>query len=163
MWSSNHFSTSSCFLHFSMSNLFRVQVFQGPGSSGSGSRVRVQVLEVAMQRSSVKNFNEIFRYSFLIIQNAYKLDKKYKSIHANKYILLTKYDKKYEKKYGVVIQCDNNKEVSQYKFLLQYSDAKRVYNVIITEGKVVRLKDCQTCVIIIQKQILNQSKFIPPG
>ena len=115
-----------------------------------------------MQRYSVKNFNEIFRYhSFLIIQNAYKLDKKYKSIHANKYIQQTKYDKKYEKKYGVVIQCDN--KVSQYKFLLQYSDAKRVYNVIITEGKVVRLKDCRTCVMIIQKQILNQSKFIPPG
>ena len=47
--------------------------------------------------------------------------------------------------YGVVIQCDKdknirelrsvtflirNKEDSQYKFLLQYLDGKRVYNVI---------------------------------
>ena len=55
-----------------------------------------------MQRYSVKNFNEIF--SFLIIQNTRKLAKKHKSIH--KYIQLTKYDKKYKIKYGVVIQCD---------------------------------------------------------
>ena len=33
---------------FSGSRFFRVQVFQGPGFSGSGSRVRVQVLEVAI-------------------------------------------------------------------------------------------------------------------
>ena len=47
--------------------------------------------------------------------------------------------------YGVVIQCDKNKNIrelssvtflirnkedSQYKFLLQYLDGKRVYNVI---------------------------------
>ena len=54
MWFSNHFSTSSCFLRFSGSRLFRVQVFlspgfsrsmffrvkvfQGPSVSGSGSR-----------------------------------------------------------------------------------------------------------------------------
>ena len=37
-----------CFLGFM---LFRVQVFQGAGFSGSGSRVRVQVLEVAFQRT----------------------------------------------------------------------------------------------------------------
>ena len=37
MWSSNHFSISSCFLHFSGSRFFKVQVFQGPGP-GSGSR-----------------------------------------------------------------------------------------------------------------------------
>ena len=63
MWSSNHFSTSSCFPRFSGSRFFRVQVFQGlgfsgsrffrvqvflgPGFSRSGYRVRVQVLEVA--------------------------------------------------------------------------------------------------------------------
>ena len=29
-----------------------------------------------------------------------------------------------------------NKEVSQYKFLLQYSEVKRVSNVMITDGKV---------------------------
>ena len=40
------------------------------------------------------------------MQNTYKLSKKYKSIHANKYIQLTKYDKKCKKKYGVVIQYD---------------------------------------------------------
>ena len=44
-------------------------------------------------------------YSFLIIQSTYKLVKKYQSIHANKYIQLTKYDKKYKNKYGAVIQC----------------------------------------------------------
>ena len=27
-------------------------------------------------------------------------------MHVNKYIQLTKYDKKYKKKYGAVIQCD---------------------------------------------------------
>ena len=32
--------------------------------------------------------------------------KKYKPLHANKYIKLIKCDKKYEKKYGAVIQCD---------------------------------------------------------
>ena len=42
MWSSNHFSTSSCFPHFSGSRFFRVQIFHGPFF-----RVRVQVLEVA--------------------------------------------------------------------------------------------------------------------
>ena len=40
MWSSNHFSISSCFPCFSGSRFFRVQVFQGPGFSGSGSRVQ---------------------------------------------------------------------------------------------------------------------------
>ena len=35
MWSSNHFSTSSCFPRFSGSRFFGVQVFQGLGSSGS--------------------------------------------------------------------------------------------------------------------------------
>ena len=68
MWSSNHFSISSCFPCFSGSRFFRVQVFQGPGpgsgsrvqspgpGSGSkvqgpefGSRVRIQVLEVAIK------------------------------------------------------------------------------------------------------------------
>ena len=64
MWSSNHFSTSSRFPRFTGSRFFRVQVFQGPGFSrsrfswvqvfhgpgfsGSGSRVWVQVLEVAV-------------------------------------------------------------------------------------------------------------------
>ena len=51
MWSSNHFSICSCFPCFSGSCFFRVQGFQGPGpGSGcrSGSRVRVQVLEVAI-------------------------------------------------------------------------------------------------------------------
>ena len=33
---------------FSGSRFFRVQVFQGPGFSGSGSRVQVQVLEVVI-------------------------------------------------------------------------------------------------------------------
>ena len=65
MWSSNHFSTSSCFPCFSGSRFFRVRVHgpgpgsrvrvQGPGprskvrvqGPGPGSRVRVQVLEVA--------------------------------------------------------------------------------------------------------------------
>ena len=43
----------------------------------------------------------------LIIQSTYELDEKCKSIHADKYIQLTKYDKKYKKKYGAVIQCVN--------------------------------------------------------
>ena len=34
---------------FSGSRFFRFQVFQGPGFSGSGSRVWVQVLEVAVR------------------------------------------------------------------------------------------------------------------
>ena len=40
MWSSNHFSTSSCFPCFSGSRFFRVKYFQGPDFSGSGSRVQ---------------------------------------------------------------------------------------------------------------------------
>ena len=47
MWPFNHFSTSSCFPRFSRSRFFRVQVFQGLGSSGSRF-FRVQVLEVAI-------------------------------------------------------------------------------------------------------------------
>ena len=35
------------------------------------------------------------------------------------------------KKYGVVVQCDKNKEVSQNESF--YSDIERVYYVIITE------------------------------
>ena len=27
----------------------------------------------------------------------------------------------------------------------------------------LKIKNCRTCVMIIHKQILNQSKFIPPG
>ena len=49
MWSSNHFSTSSRFPRFSGSRFFRVQVFQCPGFSGSWSRVRVQILGVAIK------------------------------------------------------------------------------------------------------------------
>ena len=57
---------------------------------------------------------------FSIIQSTYKLDKKYQSINANKYIQLTKYDKKYKKKYGVVSQCDVNKEVNFLKVLKEF-------------------------------------------
>ena len=46
MWS-YQFSTSSCFPRFSRCRFFWVQVFQGSGFSGS--RARVQVLEVAQQ------------------------------------------------------------------------------------------------------------------
>ena len=51
MWSSNHFSISSCFPCFSSTRFFRVQVFdvrvQVPGSR---SNVWVQVLEVAAKQ-----------------------------------------------------------------------------------------------------------------
>ena len=40
MWSSNYFSTSSCFPCFSGSTFFRVKYFQGPDFSGYGSRVQ---------------------------------------------------------------------------------------------------------------------------
>ena len=40
IWSSNHFSISSCFPCFSEPRFFRVQVFQGPCFSWSGSRVQ---------------------------------------------------------------------------------------------------------------------------
>ena len=69
MWSSYLSSSSSCFPRcswsrffrvqlfqvqlfqgpaFSESRCFRVQLFQGPGFSGSGSRIRGQLLEVAI-------------------------------------------------------------------------------------------------------------------
>ena len=47
MWSSNLFSASGCFPHFSWFRFFRAQVFQCPGFTGSRSKVWVQVLEVA--------------------------------------------------------------------------------------------------------------------
>ena len=69
MWSSYLFSASSCFPRFSWSRFFSVQVFQGPGFSGfrffrvqgflgpgfsgSRSRVRVQVLEVAIKKEAL--------------------------------------------------------------------------------------------------------------
>ena len=78
MWSSNHFSTSSCFLRFLGSRIFRVQVFQGPGFSGSrffmvqvfhgpgfsGSRFfRVRILEVAWFLWSKKlQINDVYCY-----------------------------------------------------------------------------------------------------
>ena len=40
MWSSNHFSISGCFPCLSGSGFFRVQVFQGLGFPGYGSRVQ---------------------------------------------------------------------------------------------------------------------------
>ena len=47
---------------FSVSRLFKVQVLQGPGFSGSGSRARVQVLEVSSDtsRKLLRNRNETF-------------------------------------------------------------------------------------------------------
>ena len=61
MWSSNHFSISSRFPCFSESRFFMVLVLQGPGFSVSGSRVRFQVLEVAMKnwQNSLKLFRNI--------------------------------------------------------------------------------------------------------
>ena len=57
MCSSNNFSISIRFPCFSRSGFFRVQVFQGTGFSGSrflgfGSRVRFQVIEVAIHRQT---------------------------------------------------------------------------------------------------------------
>ena len=48
-------------LGFPRSRFFRVQDFQGPGFSGSGSKVRVQVLEVA----DLKNLITFFMLSLL--------------------------------------------------------------------------------------------------
>ena len=55
---------------------FRIHVFQGPGFSGSGSRVRVQVLEVA------QNF---YFWSFCI----WKIASTLLSVHTKKTILMT--------------------------------------------------------------------------
>ena len=65
MWSFYLFSASSCFPPFSLSRFFqgpgfsefrffRVQVFYGPGFSGSGSRVLVQGLDPGFRSSHVK-------------------------------------------------------------------------------------------------------------
>ena len=72
MWSSNHFSMSSCFPCFSGSRFFRVKLFQGPGPGsgsriqgpGPGSGVRFQGLGPGF-RSSQKLYmcNETFRSS----------------------------------------------------------------------------------------------------
>ena len=54
IWSFNFFTASSCFPYFSWrsgfsgSRFFRAQVFKGSGFSGSGSRIWVHVLEVAL-------------------------------------------------------------------------------------------------------------------
>ena len=61
MWSSNHFSTSSCFLRFlgsafSGSSFSRVQVFQAPGP-GSGCRFRSNPLFSGV---SIVGFDYIF-------------------------------------------------------------------------------------------------------
>ena len=112
MWSSNHFSISSCFPCFSGSRFFRVQVFQGPGSGsrvqgsgpgsrsrvwvqgpgpGSESRVRVQVLEVAIifcKREKIKNICVCFgfRSKYLISSEA---NNKSKIYHVKKRTLHT--------------------------------------------------------------------------
>ena len=91
MCSSNNFSISSrfqCFqgLGFSGSRFFKDQVFQGPGFSGSrffrvqvfrvrvqdpdpGSRVRVQVIEVALKQIS---YETSYHSPYTIIMNKYK-------------------------------------------------------------------------------------------
>ena len=51
MWSSNHFSISSCFACFSGPRFFRVQVFQGPGP---GSGLWVQGLSPGFRSSPNK-------------------------------------------------------------------------------------------------------------
>ena len=55
IWSSNHCSTPSCFPRFSGSRFLRVQLFQDPGFLGSGSRIWIQVLEVAQPGVAYKS------------------------------------------------------------------------------------------------------------
>ena len=58
-------------------------------------------------------------------------------MQANKYIQLTKYDKK--QKYVAVIQRDKTKAgstKSNTKLIFFFSDIKRVYYIMITVGKV---------------------------
>ena len=50
---------------FSGSSFFKIQVSQGPGFSGSGSRVQVQVLEVATQKSLLTQFIILTSYAKL--------------------------------------------------------------------------------------------------
>ena len=86
MWSSNHFSTSSCFPSFSGpdflgSMFFRVQVFQGPCFSGSkffrfpvfsGSRffmVRVQVLEGARSKDYLEISASVSQHRYFFLTN----------------------------------------------------------------------------------------------
>ena len=80
MWTSNHFSTFSCFPPFSRSRFFMAQVFQGlgfsgsrflrvqvlgPSFSGSGSRVRVQVLEVTFTEVKSKRRQRFYKIGVL--------------------------------------------------------------------------------------------------
>ena len=59
IWSFNFFTASSCFPYFSWrsgfsgSRFFRAQVFKGSGFSGSGSRIWVHVLEVALTHYAI--------------------------------------------------------------------------------------------------------------
>ena len=55
---------------------------------------------------------------------------------------LTKYDKKYKKKYGAVIQLRDN-EVSQYK--IHFLQILSVYYIIITAGKVSSHENFAKC------------------
>ena len=59
MWSSNHYSTSSCFPRFSGPRFSSFPVFQGPGFPGFRFfNVRVQVLEVAKLKYILGKFYE---------------------------------------------------------------------------------------------------------
>ena len=63
----------------------------------------------------------------------YNLDKKYKSVYANKYMQLIKYDNKYKKKYGVVVQGDLKPATLLKKAPAQVVVLKILKNTFLTE------------------------------
>ena len=69
MWSSNHFSTSSCFLRFLGSKIFRVQVFQGLGP-GSGSRFQKQPQNTRFNFIQIDDCNIIQDYQSKIVNHS---------------------------------------------------------------------------------------------
>ena len=90
MWSSNHFSTSSWFLRFLGSRLFRVQVFQGPGpgfrSSLKKRPTSLRASSFVLQSQSMifitfesvnKTCSKIEKNRFLLAQQVVKTVKRY--------------------------------------------------------------------------------------
>ena len=80
VWSSNHFFTSSCFLSFLGSRLFRVQVFQSPGFWRSRF-FRVQVFQCSGPGSASRFYLEVAKY--LAVWNVEKPFDHYRNLPKN--------------------------------------------------------------------------------
>ena len=71
MWSSNHFSTSSCFPHFSGSRFFRVQIFHGPRPGFRSSPILQHLLRCSWRAAVCCMKQQVVPFLYASISLAY--------------------------------------------------------------------------------------------